>query len=209
MMRKEDKLEFIGQLIDIFEDFLEEKGIAIPNIDKEDDTDLDKESAAIIYGEDYYSLESKIEDTLVNWKMFSNFNDTLDSFLEKIKKHSQSIIKNNGWEDIEYRIDCRDYEEGYLQAIEDIRTFHRLNSELLHIVNELNCAIDEGYIERDPSNKENIIVYRLASETSPEGWYSENLMNIASELLNDAEQYDEFKKALMEVRKEGKTNEEL
>ena len=55
--------ELIGQIIDIFEDFLEEKGIIIDN----PETDDDRESAAIIYGSDYYSLELQIRDTLTNW----------------------------------------------------------------------------------------------------------------------------------------------
>ena len=47
MVKTNDRAEFIGQIIDIFEDFLEEKGIEIPNDDREDEND------AIIYGLDY------------------------------------------------------------------------------------------------------------------------------------------------------------
>ena len=57
--------EFIGQIIDIFEDFLEEKGINIEN-DEKNDRD-DPESAAIIYGTDYGQLQSDIESTLIGW----------------------------------------------------------------------------------------------------------------------------------------------
>ena len=32
---KEDKKEFIGQVIDVFEDFLDEKGIVIPNEERD------------------------------------------------------------------------------------------------------------------------------------------------------------------------------
>ena len=63
---KEDKPELIGQLIDIFEDFLEEKGIEIENPQKTEDNE---ESAAILYGDDYAALEKEIEKTLVNWKL--------------------------------------------------------------------------------------------------------------------------------------------
>ena len=57
--------EFVGQIIDIFEDFLEEKGIAIPNPERDEDPD----NEAIIYGSDYGTLQDKIEDTLRNWKL--------------------------------------------------------------------------------------------------------------------------------------------
>jgi hypothetical protein len=54
--------EFVGQIIDIFEDFLEAKGVDIPNDEKEQDSD-----AAIIYGSDYGDLYQQIEELLVNW----------------------------------------------------------------------------------------------------------------------------------------------
>lgn len=57
--------EFIGQIIDTFEDFLEEKGIDIPN-DEKDDRD-DPDSAAIIYGTDYGNLQSALEELMLNW----------------------------------------------------------------------------------------------------------------------------------------------
>lgn len=57
---KEDEIEFVGQLIDIFDDFLEERGIVLNDEDSEEDT-------AIIHGDDYFELEGKILDTLNNW----------------------------------------------------------------------------------------------------------------------------------------------
>jgi len=54
--------EFVGQIIDIFEDFLETKGIDIHNDEKDQDPD-----AAIIYGCDYGDLYQDIEELLVNW----------------------------------------------------------------------------------------------------------------------------------------------
>lgn len=56
-----DRLETIGCFIDIFEDFLEEKGINIQNEEKDQDED-----AAIIYGTDYGNLSDRIESLLVN-----------------------------------------------------------------------------------------------------------------------------------------------
>lgn len=60
-----DRLEFIGQLIDVFEDFLEQKGIDIPNSEKEDDDDID--NIAILYGSDYGQLSDELEAVLRNW----------------------------------------------------------------------------------------------------------------------------------------------
>lgn len=59
--------EFKGQLIDIFEDFLDERGIVIPNSERDEDEDLDPEEAANIYGSDYDELADKLMDTLERW----------------------------------------------------------------------------------------------------------------------------------------------
>ena len=56
-----------GQLIDIFEDFLGERAVVIPNSEKDDDEDLDPEKAANIYGIDYDELADKLMDTLERW----------------------------------------------------------------------------------------------------------------------------------------------
>lgn len=60
---EDDRMELIGQFIDVFEDFLDEKGIVIPNEDKEQSGD----GAANIYGDDYDRLQGGIEDTLIAW----------------------------------------------------------------------------------------------------------------------------------------------
>ena len=63
IISSEDKCEFIGQIVDIFEDFLEEKGINIPNDEREDN------NPAIIYGMDYGLLSEQIESTLRAWDL--------------------------------------------------------------------------------------------------------------------------------------------
>lgn len=65
MINTNDKAEFIGNIIDIFEDFLEEKGIDIPNDEKED-----SENPAIIYGTDYGNLQDDLEAMMVAWNVF-------------------------------------------------------------------------------------------------------------------------------------------
>ena len=66
-----DLTEFVGHILDIFEDFLEAKGIQIPN-DEKDEAVADgeePESIAILFGTDYGSLQTSIEDTLVRWDL--------------------------------------------------------------------------------------------------------------------------------------------
>ena len=57
--------EMVGQIIDIFEDFLEEKGIEIPNEERKESG----EDAAILYGTDYGNLENQINHLLQLWMM--------------------------------------------------------------------------------------------------------------------------------------------
>lgn len=64
----EDRPEFIGQIIDIFEDFLEKKRINIDN-DEKDDPALNEGDAAIIYGTDYGDLQTDLENLMINWKV--------------------------------------------------------------------------------------------------------------------------------------------
>ena len=61
MVKTNDRAEFIGQIIDIFEDFLAEKAIEIPNDDREDEND------AIIYGLDYGELQTNLESMMTAW----------------------------------------------------------------------------------------------------------------------------------------------
>ena len=61
-----DAAELVGTILDSFEDFLQEKGVAIANDEKADDVD-----AAILYGTDYAVLEERVKDTLVKWGVFS------------------------------------------------------------------------------------------------------------------------------------------
>ena len=62
-----DRPEFVGQIIDIFEDFLEEKGVKLP-VEEDEMYDADgDENRAIIYGSNYDELQASIEDRLREW----------------------------------------------------------------------------------------------------------------------------------------------
>ena len=56
--------EFVGQIIDIFEDFLAEKKVNLYNADKQGEPD-----EAIIYGNDYDFLAKKIRVLMGNWNV--------------------------------------------------------------------------------------------------------------------------------------------
>lgn len=77
---KDDKAEFVGQIIDVFEDFLAEKNIHIPNSEREDyysDTDEkmeDKENLAIIFGSDYDYIADRIKEILGSWGLIDKEN---------------------------------------------------------------------------------------------------------------------------------------
>ena len=66
-LKRDDVPEFVGQIIDIFEDFLDERGVILENPERNKDPGVDPESAANIYGSNYGELQDTIEDTLVNW----------------------------------------------------------------------------------------------------------------------------------------------
>lgn len=66
-MNYNDLRNLIGCIVDIFEDFLTEKGIMIPNPEREEDENLDPETAAIIFGSDYDWIADRIEHTLSHY----------------------------------------------------------------------------------------------------------------------------------------------
>lgn len=50
-----------GSIIDVFEDFLDEKGIVIENEERDEDDSLSEDKKANIYGSDYYHLKDGIK----------------------------------------------------------------------------------------------------------------------------------------------------
>lgn len=65
----QDMAEFLGQLIDVFDDFLEERDVRIPTSDAEmEENDELEENEARIYGSDYSELEENIKELLGNWE---------------------------------------------------------------------------------------------------------------------------------------------
>lgn len=69
MITPENQPEFIGQIIDIFEDFLTEKGVTLnnPEIQEAIDEGENPEDLAIISGSDYSSLQDSLTAMLTEW----------------------------------------------------------------------------------------------------------------------------------------------
>lgn len=69
MINQNNKTEFIGNIIDIFEDFLDEKGVTLESPERDDEMELDGGTTANIYGSDYDSISDSLEALLRGWKV--------------------------------------------------------------------------------------------------------------------------------------------
>ena len=65
MIKKENKSEFIGQIMDIFEDFLDEYGIKIPQ--KEGEEGCGPDTPANLCGKAYDNLAEHLETFFHRW----------------------------------------------------------------------------------------------------------------------------------------------
>ena len=63
----------------------------------------------------------------------------------------------------------------------------KMEISMISAINLLDRCIKAGFIQQDPSDKNRILVYRKEGELYPEGWYSDNIFTVASELCRDAE----------------------
>lgn len=67
MLKQTDLPEFTGQIIDVFEDFLEARGVELDNNERDENDDF----AAIIYGSDYDDLRESIVKILNGWGLIA------------------------------------------------------------------------------------------------------------------------------------------
>lgn len=70
-LNRDNVQEFICEIIEHFENFLDAKGITIDNPEKQEaiDDGKDPESICNIYGTDYGWLQSEIEASLKFWEL--------------------------------------------------------------------------------------------------------------------------------------------
>jgi len=68
-VQQEERPEFIGNLIELFEDFLEKRGVEIPSSIREmEENNVDRtENSAVIYGMDYGELEEDLLGYFLSW----------------------------------------------------------------------------------------------------------------------------------------------
>lgn len=69
MIGQNDKTELIGGIIDIFEDFLDKKGVTLKSPKKSYEMEVDGDTNANIYGSDYDSISDSLKALLRNWKV--------------------------------------------------------------------------------------------------------------------------------------------
>ena len=66
-----DLTEVAANIVEVFEDVLQEHNISLSNSDDEDDEfdedDLDEESKSILFGSEYYAVEDDIKTILMNF----------------------------------------------------------------------------------------------------------------------------------------------
>lgn len=72
--------------------------------------------------------------------------------------------------------------------------------EFMNCVAEIHEAIKSGILKLDPNDKNRILVYRTEGSETPAACYSQNILDAASELLEDKENYENFKKAINESK---------
>lgn len=65
----------------------------------------------------------------------------------------------------------------------------------------INKAIEDGLLQRDPKNEQNILVYKTEGSNGPKGWYSENLLEVAIGLVKNRKSFYELCRELQRARK--------
>lgn len=66
-INENDRPEFLGQIMDVFEDFLEAKGVHLSDAGEKE---CNGDHVAILTGSDYDSISAKISQIMTNWNVF-------------------------------------------------------------------------------------------------------------------------------------------
>lgn len=95
----DSKPEFIGQIIDRFEDYLEEKGIELENDERDEaiaEGEIDPDEAAMIYGSYYDMIGDVISDIIKTHDLMSGgfmSGKTVDCVITDIMDSFQEVLK--------------------------------------------------------------------------------------------------------------------
>ena len=90
-LSKENLTEFVGQIVDVVEDFLESKGIQFPEtkqlmLDAGCSEEEAEENTAILYGDNYDAIASLVEDIVLGWGLVQEDSRTEDEIFNQIDK---------------------------------------------------------------------------------------------------------------------------
>ena len=115
----DNRPEFIGQIVDIFEDFLDEKDIYIPSKDRDDEVDdllkrgvysnasdaIAEEGFARIFGSDYDEISGEVEyglDTDLN--IDELIDNIYDGFMRIVKKNEDASVSDKDAEALKDKV---------------------------------------------------------------------------------------------------------
>lgn len=89
MLNQDNLAEFKGQIVDVFEDFCDDKQISITNPEKDA---YDKEcgyeegeNCAILFGDDYSAIADEFEQAVYDYSLFDNEFPNFDSMSNTIE----------------------------------------------------------------------------------------------------------------------------
>lgn len=146
MIKKEDKSEFIGQIMDIFEDFLDEYGIKIPQ--KEEEEGCGPDTPANLCGKAYDNLAEQLETFFHRWGVIKDEHPQI----EYLFTLSLNGVKCNGT----LSVKAKDSDEAYRKAQDLAET------ELCSSFPSLDISYDV-----EPVEEERYPLYSIITELLP------------------------------------------
>ena len=135
MIKKEDKSEFIGQILDLFEDFLDEYGIKIPQ--KEGVDDYDPDTPANLCGKAYDDLAEHLQTFFRSWGIIKDERPQI----EYLFTLSLNRVKCNG----NISVKAEDPDEAYRKAQNLAETELCISFPSLDIPYDVEPVEEEGY----------------------------------------------------------------
>lgn len=135
MIKKEDKHEFIGQIMDLFEDFLDEYGIKIPQ--KEGEEGCDPDTPTNLCGKAYDNLAEHLETFFHRWGVIKDEHPQI----EYLFTLSLNGVKCNGT----ISVKAEDPDEAYRKAQNLAKTELCISFPSLDIPYDVEPVEEEGY----------------------------------------------------------------
>lgn len=135
MIKKEDKSEFIGQILDLFEDFLDEYGIKIPQ--KEGEEGYDPDTSVNLCGKAYDDLAEQLEIFFRSWGVIKDKRPQIEYLftlsLNRVKCNKTISVK------------AEDPDEAYRKAQNLAETEFCISFPSLDIPYDVEPVEEEGY----------------------------------------------------------------